>query len=66
MGWTDIKLDGGAYYVPTVTVVSGKKKKKGRATPAQDQTDPYNLIAAKTTAGHKAVWNGGHGHYVPT
>jgi hypothetical protein len=56
----------GAPLIWVPAIVSGKKKKKGRATPVQDPSDPYSLIAAKTTAGHKAVWDGALGHYKAT
>ncbi len=62
-GWiTDEDLSGGTL-TGIYAVVTGKKKKKGRKTPPQNNSDPYNLIGAKTTAGHHAIWDGALGHY---
>ena len=40
-----------------------RRTSKGTTTAAQNNADPWNLISAKTTAGHKATWDGGLGHY---
>lgn len=61
LGVTIISVGGSGY--KTWGTTTTKKKKKGRSSPAQNPADPYNLVGAKTTTGHKAAWDGTLGHY---
>lgn len=45
------------------TTSTTKKKKKSKTIVVIDSSDPYDLVSAKTTAGKKAVFDGGLGHF---